>query len=273
MAMTLQTNVASLGAQNNLRTTQRMLDQSIARLSSGLRVRSSRDDAAGLGVSENLRAQLRGYNQAIRNSNDGVSMAQTAEGAAVAVSDIIVRIRELAVQSASDGIGTTERNYIQTEVSSLKAEITRIANVTEFNGQFLTNATTTLDFQVGAKGTTNDRISLTTHNLGATSLSLDTLSLSSKTSAQLAISTLDTALDSVNNFRVGFGTIANQLTIAIENLGTTIENLSAANSQIRDADVASESSNFARAAVLQQAGVSMLAQANAQPNLALRLLG
>lgn len=279
MAMTLQTNVASLGAQNNLRTSGRMLDQSIARLSSGLRVRSSRDDAAGLAVSENLRAQLKGYNQAVRNANDGVSIAQTAEGAYQAVSDILTRMRELGVQASSDGIGSNERNYLQTEFGSLKAEIDRISRVTEFNGTKLLSGNTTLSFQIGAETTKSDQIQLSMIDLtsGGKTLSAAIKSGGSKVSTQsgafAAISTIDTALQAINNHRAKLGSKANQMSIAIDNLGTTIENLSAANSQIRDADIGMESANFAKAAVLQQAGVSMLAQANAQPNLALRLLG
>ncbi|GMV41761.1 MAG: hypothetical protein AMXMBFR64_34770 [Myxococcales bacterium] len=277
MALSLQTNVASIGAQNNLRSTQRMLDQSIARLSSGLRVRSARDDAAGLAVSENLRAQLKGYNQAIRNANDGVSMAQTAEGAHQAVSDILVRMRELAVQASSDGIGDSERAYLNTEFTSLYTEINRIANVTEFNGIKLTDGTdSTLSFQIGTRNSANDQITLSLFDLtsaGSVTGSLFAQTISAQANAFSAISVIDTVLNSLNDSRAKLGSVANQLTVAIENLGVTIENLSAANSQIRDSDVAQESANFARAAVLQQAGVSMLAQANAQPNLALRLLG
>lgn len=277
MALSLQTNVASIGAQNNLRSTQRMLDQSIARLSSGLRVRSARDDAAGLAVSENLRAQLKGYNQAIRNANDGVSMAQTAEGAHQAVSDILVRMRELAVQASSDGISDTERAYLNTEFTSLYTEINRIANVTEFNGTKLTDGTdSTLSFQIGTRNSANDQITLSLFDLtsaGSVTGSLFAQSIGAQDAAFSAISVIDTVLNSLNDSRAKLGSVANQLTVSIENLGVTIENLSAANSQIRDSDVAQESANFARAAVLQQAGVSMLAQANAQPNLALRLLG
>lgn len=277
--LSLNTNVASIGAQNNLRGTQKMLDQSISRLSSGLRVRSSRDDSAGLAVSENLRAQLKGYNQAVRNANDGVAMAQTAEGSYQAVSDILIRMRELAVQSSSDGLGNTERNYLQTEFKSLQTEIQRIAQVTEYNGIKLTDGTTNgLTFQIGTRNTSNDRISL---SLKALTLSASTLSsvnsasssVATQAGAQTSISRIDTALNRINDFRAKLGSVANQLTVSISNLGTTIENLSAAESQIRDADIGQESASFARAAVLQQAGVSMLAQANAQPNLALRLLG
>lgn len=280
MALSLQTNVASIGAQNNLRSTQRMLDQSIARLSSGLRVRSARDDAAGLAVSENLRAQLKGYNQAIRNANDGVSIAQTAEGAYTATSEILTRMRELAVQSSSDGIGNTERAYLQTEFKSLQKEIQRIATVTEYNGIKLSDGSNAaLTFQVGTRNTANDRISLTLKALtlgsssATSSVNSTVASVSTQAGAQASIAKIDTSLDRINNFRSKLGSVANQMTIAIDNLGTTVENLSAANSQIRDADVGHESASFARAAVLQQAGVSMLAQANAQPNLALRLLG
>lgn len=277
MALSLQTNVASISAQNNLRSTQRSLDQSIARLSSGLRVRSARDDAAGLAVSENLRAQLKGYNQAIRNANDGVSIAQTAEGAYQAVSDILTRMRELAVQASSDGIGTAERGYLNTEFKSLQAEIDRISTVTEYNGQKLMTSNTTLSFQVGTRNTANDQIKLSLKVMTASGSVLASAASSASVSAQgaafSAISAIDTALNRMNTFRSKLGSIANQMTVAIDNLGVTVENLSAANSQIRDADVGMESAAFARAAVLQQAGVSMLAQANAQPNLALRLLG
>ena len=272
--LSLNTNVASIGAQSNLMKTQRGLDQSIARLSSGLRVRSARDDAAGLAVSENLRAQLRGYNQAIRNANDGVSIAQTAEGAHQAVSDILVRMRELAVQSSSDGIGDTERGYLDTEFQSLLTEIDRISDVTEYNGISLTNGSNAnLTFQVGTRATANDTITLTLYNLDAASLSINTEAVDTVSNATSSIAAIDNALDGLNDNRANLGSVANQLTIAVDNLSVTVENLSAANSQIRDADVGAESANFARSAVLQQAGVAMLAQANAQPNLALRLLG
>ncbi len=273
MALSIRTNVASLNAQRNLSSTQSALDSSMSRLSSGFRITKAGDDAAGLGISTKLEAQIRSYNQAVRNANDGVSVIQTTEAALGETSNILTRLRELAMQSASDGIGNTERGYIQTETTGLIAEIDRIAAVTKFNGASLLSGTaTTLDFQVGVDGTTNDVISFGTISVTATSLSVAGLDLSVKANATAALSTLDAALVTVSTNRATLGAAGNRFESAISNIQSFSEALSAANSRIKDVDVAEETSRLARSQILQQAGVSVLAQANQTPQLALKLL-
>ncbi len=274
MALSIRTNVASLNAQRNLSQTQSALDSSMSRLSSGYRITKAGDDAAGLGISTKLEAQIRSYTQAVRNANDGVSVIQTTEAALGETSNILTRLRELAMQSASDGIGNTERGYIQTEAAGLISEIDRIAAVTRFNGtQLLSGAATTLDFQVGVDGTTNDVISFSTISVTATSLAVSALDLGTKATAQGALSTLDAALVTVSTSRATLGAAGNRFESAIANIQSFSEALSAANSRIKDVDVAEETSRLARSQILQQAGVSVLAQANQTPQLALKLLG
>ena len=274
MSMTIRTNVASLNAQRNLFSTQQEVDSSLSRLSSGYRITKAGDDAAGLGISVNLEAQIRSYNQAARNAQDGVSVVQTAEGALNEVTNIITRMRELAMQSASDGVGNTERGYIQKETDALKTEVNRIADATEFNGRKLLNdATVSLTFQIGIRNVAaNDRISVTTVDVNLSSLGMSTLSLSSQTAAQNALSTIDAALQLVSKSRASLGAAGNRLTSVIQQIHSASENLSAANSRIRDVDVAEESSKLTRAQILMQAGVSVLAQANQVPQLSLKLL-
>jgi len=274
MTMSIRTNVASLNAQRNLASSQSTLDSSMSRLSSGYRITKAGDDAAGLGISTKLEAQIRSFNQASRNANDGISVIQTTEASLNETSNILTRLRELAMQSASDGIGTTERGYIQTEASQLVNEVGRIAAVTNFNGtQLLDGSAGTLDFQVGVANTTNDVISFTTIDATATTLGVNGLDLSTKTAAQTALDTLDTALASVSTARSELGAAGNRFQSAINNISAFSESLSAANSRIKDVDVAEETSRMARSNILQQAGVSVLAQANQQPQLALKLLG
>jgi flagellin len=246
------------------------------RLSSGFRVNSAQDDAAGLGISERLRNQVRGLAQASRNANDGLSVVQTAEGVMSEISDIVIRMRELAVQSSSDSVTTTERGYINTEFGELKSEINRLVKSTKFNGQMLLDGTfTSKDFQVGFdKGDATDSIiQVSVSKVNASGLALTGTVADTKTNAQTAMSALDTALDSLNSARASLGAKGNRLMTAAAAVDVTRENLSAANSRIRDSDIAVETSNFSKSQVLMQAGISMLAQANAQPQLALRLLG
>ncbi len=273
MALSIRTNVASLNAQRNLSSTQNALESSMSRLSSGFRITKAGDDAAGLGISTKLEAQIRSYNQAVRNANDGVSVIDTSEAALDETSNILTRLRELAMQSASDGIGNTERGYIQTEAAGLTAEIDRIAAVTKFNGtQLLSGAALTLDFQVGVDGTTNDIISFATISVTATSLNVAGLDLSVKANATAALSTLDAALVAVSTNRATLGAAGNRFQSAIADIQSFSEALSAANSRIKDVDVAEETSALAREQILQQAGVSVLSQANQMPQLALKLL-
>ena len=279
MTMSIRTNVASLDAQRNLSSTQSMLDSSMARLSSGYRITKAGDDAAGLGISTKLEAQIRSYNQAVRNANDGVSVVQTTEAALDNTANILTRLRELAMQSASDGIGDSERAYIQTEASQLQDEMNRIAQTTQFNGAYLLNGSSlTLDFHVGVDGTTNDVISFhtmdaTVSTLFGTSSSQTSIDLSSKIGSVSALSVIDGALAALSNDRSELGAAGNRLQDVIATIQSFTEQLSAADSRIKDVDVAEETSTMARAQILQQAGVSVLAQANQQPQLALKLLG
>ncbi|MBL8956977.1 MAG: flagellin FliC [Myxococcaceae bacterium] len=275
MAMSIKTNVSSLNAQRNLFSSEMSLNSSMAKLSSGYRITKAGDDAAGLGISSNLSAQIRSYNQASRNAQDAVSVIQTAEGALNETTSILTRMRELAMQSASDGVGNTERGYIQSEAAALSTEIDRIANATEFNGTALLNTTATaLTFQVGIRNVAaNDRISVSTVNTSASSLGLSGLSLSSAAGAQSALGLLDSALQTVSSARATFGAAGNRLESVVSTIQTASENISAANSRIRDVDVAEETSKMARSQVLMQAGVSVLSQANQSPQLALKLLG
>ena len=275
MSMSIRTNVASLNAQRNLSSTQTALNSSMARLSSGFRITKAGDDAAGLGISTKLEAQIRSYNQAVRNANDGISVIQTTESALDNTANMLTRLRELAMQSASDGIGDSERGYINTEATNLTDEMDRIAQTTKFNGASLLDGTaTTLDFHVGIESGSNDVISFTT--LDATTATLfggATLDLASKAGSVAALDVIDTALGAVSDNRSTLGAAGNRLQSAIATIQSFNEQLSAANSRIKDVDVAEETSAMARSNILQQAGVSVLAQANQQPQLALKLLG
>jgi flagellin len=279
MVMSIRTNVASLNAQRNLTSTQMQLDSSLAKLSSGFRITKAGDDAAGLSISTNLEAQIRSYNQAARNANDGISVIQVAESSMNEQANILTRLRELAMQAASDGVGDTERGYINTEKTQLLSEVDRIANASEFNGtNVLNTSATVLDFQVGIRNSAaNDRISVTTVNAKASALlntaSTQTLSLSTKADAQTALSTIDAALQKLSDSRARLGAAGNRFNNALGSIQNASEALSAANSRIRDVDVAEETSRMARSQVLMQAGVSVLAQANQMPQIALKLLG
>ncbi|MBX7101702.1 MAG: flagellin FliC [Myxococcaceae bacterium] len=275
MSMSIRTNVSSLNAQRNLYQTQSQLDSSLSKLSSGFRITKAGDDAAGLGISVNLEAQIRSYNQGARNANDGMSVVQTAESSLNEQSNILSRLRELAMQSASDGIGDTERGYIQSEVTQQTSEIDRIANATEFNGKKLLDGTGgTLDFQVGIRNVAaNDRISVATVDATATTLGVNALDLSTKANAQGALATIDTALETLSTARATLGAAGNRFSSTVASIQASAESLSAANSRIRDVDVAEETSRMARSQVLMQAGVSVLSQANQSPQLALKLLG
>ena len=276
MAIQINTNSSSLGVQKTLSTANRGMANSIKKLSSGLRINSSSDDAAGLAVAEGLKAQTRGFSQAMSNATQGVAMLQTADSAQQTISDTLVRMRELAVQSASDSVTDTERAYINTEFTSLAGEIDRISNATEYNGQKLLDGTAgtagTLTFQVGTRNTSDDRITIAMGDSDSTALAINSSAVDTLTNAQSAIDAIDAAIDTLNTDRATVGATMNQLGKAIDNLGSTVENLSVAEGNIRDVDVASESANFSKSQVVQQAGVAMLSQANASPNFALRLL-
>lgn len=272
MALTVNTNVASLNAQRNLNVTSNQLSKSLERLSSGLRINRAGDDAAGLAISENMRASIRSMNQAMRNANDGVSMLQTAEGALNETANILIRMRELAEQSASGTVGSDQRTAINNEFTQLKSEIDRIASVTEFNGTKLLNSSQSVDLQIGAKNTTADKLTISLKAAFASSIGAGTSSVDTQASAQTALDNLDTAINSVSSQRGDLGSYMNRLQSTINNLQVAVENTSAAESRIRDVDVASETASMTRAQVLVQAGTAILAQANQTPQAALSLL-
>lgn len=274
--ISMQTNVTSLSAQRNLAQTQNAMSQNISRLSSGNRINRAGDDAAGLAITSRLSAQIRGLEQAERNSNDAISMIQTAEGGLSEVNNLLTRMRELAVQSANGGtLSTEERGHLDDEFQALSSEIDRIVNVTDYNGQALLDGSLSggVDFQVGTFNTADDRISLTLGASDTTTLGVDTLDLTSQANAQTAIDSLDTAIDSVSGLRGDLGAVQNRLNSTLSNLGNMHENLSAANSRIMDVDVAKETASMTKNQILSQAGVSVLAQANQMPQMALSLLG
>jgi flagellin len=277
MAMSIRTNVASLNAQKNLMGTENMLNSSLSKLSSGFRITKAGDDAAGLGISSNLTAQIASYNQAARNASDGISLVQTAEGALNETNNILTRLRELAMQAGSDGVGDTERLFIQSEVDQLSEELDRVANSAEFNGSALLNGNgATLEFQVGIRtDDTNDRIEVDLSTLDATSATLlgGALDFTARDTARDHITDIDAAIEEVATQRASLGAIGNRFNTVSNTIRSASENLSAANSRIRDVDVAEETSAMSRAQVLMQAGVSVLAQANQLPQMAMKLLG
>lgn len=277
MGMRVSTNVSAINAQRNLIGSQRAINDSMAKLSSGSRINKAADDAAGLAISEGLKAQIRSAAQAQRNANDGISMVQTAEGGLNEIGNIVVRLRELGIQAASDTVGETERGMLDKEVQQLKSEIQRIASVTTWGTtKLLDGSSPTFDFQVGLfNNAEEDRISFNAGENVATidSLGLSGIDFSTKEGAQEALAQLDTAQTSINGTRANLGALQNRLTSTVDNLGVAQENLSAANSRIRDTDVAAASSEMTRNNILLQAGTSTLAQANQSNQLALKLIG
>ena len=277
MGLRINTNVPSLSAQRSLGNTNSRMNDNLRKLSSGERVTRAGDDAAGLAISENLRAQIRGNRQAKRNAGDAISLIQTAEGGLNEISNIIIRLRELSVQAASDTVGDTERAFTDIEYQQLKDELDRISRSTEFNGtKLLDGSVPTLEFQVGIN---NDPFLDRLYYDGAgTDATLATLglageSVATKQGAQTALKKLDNALVQVNGVRAGLGAVQNRLSSTINNLSITDENLSAAKSRIRDVDIAAETADLTRNSILAQAGTSVLSQANQFPNVALKLIG
>jgi flagellin len=266
MPMTINTNVSSLNAQRNSSTSQTSLSTSLERLSSGLRINSSRDDAAGLAIADRMNAQIRGINVAIRNANDGISLAQTAEGALSTVTDVLQRMRELAVQAQNGSNGTSDRTNLNTEYQQLSQEITRIAGQTKFNGTAIVGSGAGANvFQVGANNC--DTLTITTSQVNTVAGDL-----TSVTNASTAVSAIDTALDTITTNRATYGAAMNRFQFAISNLQITGENQAAARGRIMDADFAQETANLSRAQILQQAGTAMVAQANQLPQQVLSLL-
>ncbi len=274
--MRINTNTAAINAQRNLYNTEMKLSKSLERLSSGLRVNRAGDDAAGLAISENLKSDIRALEQSSRNAADGISVIQTAEGAMDEVNGILIRMRELAQQAANETLGASERGYLNTEFQALSAEITRISDTTEFNGMELLDGTAgTLDIQVGLGNAAEDRISVTlTGNRDATTLGIGSsvLTGNDNTTALASIATIETAINTISSARADLGAAQNRLESTIRSIGNAIENLSAANSRIRDVDIAAETTNMTSAQILQQAGVAVLSQANMTPQTALMLL-
>lgn len=277
MGLRINTNVSSLAAQRSLGSTNLRLNDNLRKLSSGERITRAGDDAAGLAISENLKAQIRGLRQAKRNANDAISLIQTSEGGLSEISNIVIRLRELAVQAASDTIGDTERGFTDVEFQNLKEEIDRISKAAEFNGiKVLDGSGGMLEFQVGTRNDPMlDRLRYDGSQANATlaALGLTAESVASKEGAQVTLKKLDDALVQINGTRADLGALQNRLSSTINNLGISDENLSAANSRIRDVDVAAETADMTRNNILVQSGVSVLSQANQFPNIALKLLG
>lgn len=274
MGLRVNTNIASMNAQRSLASTTERLQSNFRRLSTGLRISTAADDAAGLAISERFRAQIRSTNQAIRNAQDGISMTQTGEGALNEVSSILIRLRELAVQAANGTVSDADRNTLDQEFQDLVQEIDRIARSTSFNGVSLLDGTgSTIQFQVGIGVVASvDTIQLSTSDTLASTLGLSTLTVGSSADFSLAITRVDNAINTVSRVRGQFGAIQNRLSTTIENLRIQSENQSAAESRIRDVDVAEETAALTRNSILQQAAISILSQANVQPQSALQLL-
>jgi flagellin len=274
MALVINTNVASLQAQRNLSSSQQSLGVSFNRLSSGYRINSAKDDAAGLAISESMRMQIRTYTVVERNTNDAVSMAQTAEGALGQISDILGRMRELAAQGSNGALQSADRAYLQTEFSSLQAEVKRIMTSTKFNNaQVIGSGANQVTFQVGINNVGTDRITITFGNLNLKTLTTgDTRVSSGQLNSWNSLDKIDSALKSVSTSRSSYGAVMNRFEITVANIQTARLNIAAANSRIRDVDVAEEAAQMSRQQVLMQAGSSILAQANQSPQMALSLL-
>jgi len=274
MSISVRTNVSSLVAQGNLAKTSGELQKSISRLSSGLRVQSAADDAAGLAISEDFKASIRSLGQAKRNANDGVSLVQTADGSLKEVSGLLVRMRELAVQSRNGTNNSTQRGYLNDEFTQLRSEIDRIANTTEFNGLTLLDGdqASGLSFQVGMGTTADDRLTVSIATSSASALGISSSTISSTSGADSAITALDDAIQDVSTRRANLGSMQNRLSTTMSNLETYSTNLSAANSRIVDVDIAEETASLTKHQILMQAGSAMLAQANQGPQIALSLL-
>lgn len=277
MSLRIATNVASVNAQKSMATNNRQIEKSFAQLSSGSRITKAADDAAGLSISETLKSTTRGYQQAKRNANDGISMVQVAEGGLGEISNILTRMRELGVQASTATVGDTERSFIDKEVQQLKNEIQRIAESTRFgNAKLLDGSGEEYAFQIDINNDDfQDRIAFDASQQEATldSLGIDGFDFSEADGAREALEVLEDAQRQVNGYRANLGAIQNRLVSTTENLGVAIENFSAANSRIRDTDIAESSAALATNNILQQAAVGVMAQANAQPNAALRLIG
>lgn len=275
MAQVINTNISSLNTQRVLNKTNSVLDNTIARLSSGMRINSAKDDAAGLSIATRMEAQIKGLNQAGRNANDGISLAQTAEGSLQEMSNALIRMRELSVQSSNGTNTTVDRTALNQEFSALKLEITRIATQTSFNGRviFSGGLASGIKFQIGANAGQTIAISISMLTLSTLGLSVASIGGTSGGNASIAIASIDFAIDIIGTTRGKLGAVQNRLDSTIASLSTAAENLSAAKGRIVDADYAQETATLARTQILAQAGTAMLAQANARPQMVLKLLG
>ena len=274
MGLRINTNIASLNAQRNLATITDRLAVHYKRLSTGLRITSAADDAAGLAISERLRAQVRSLDQAKRNAQDGISLVQTGEGALNEVGDILIRLRELAVQASNGSVSSQDRTTLNDEFQQLVQEVDRIGRASQFNGiHLLDGSSSSVSFQIGLGITSGvDTLTAGLSPVLATSLGLDVLGVTNVGSATSSLTALDSAINNLSRVRGSFGAMQNRLEHTINYLGVQAENLSAAESRIRDVDIARETAELAKDQILQQATISVLAQANSLPQLALRLL-
>ncbi|MCR8660510.1 flagellin N-terminal helical domain-containing protein [Paenibacillus endoradicis] len=269
--MFINTNVGALNAHRNLTANNTAMNKTMEKLSSGYRINRAADDAAGLAISEKMRFQINGLNQAQRNAQDGISLIQTAEGALTEVHSMLQRINTLANQAVNGTYQDTDREQIQLEVDELVKEIDNIASKTTFNGTNLLNAAGTVNFQIGSES--GDTISVSLADMATAALGVDAVDVGTSAGAAAAITSVKAAISTVSNQRATFGAVQNRLEHTINNLGVNAENLSAAQSRIRDADMASEMTSFTKNQILVQAGTSMLAQANSVPQNVLKLLG
>ncbi len=276
MGLRVNTNTAALNSRYHLRNTGASIEKVMQRMASGSRINGPSDDAAGLAVSEKMRGDLRGLQQVDRNAQDGISLTQVAEGSLAQISNMLIRLRELGVQAASDTINDGNRKLVNLEYQEIKNEIERIANATEFNGTRLLNGSgSTMDFQINTRNIpTVDRITFdpAQADVGITSLGLNESEVTDKYGAQESLDMIDQAMAHVSELRASFGSIQSRLQTTTENIKNNIESLSAAKSRVTDADLAEESSELAKKNLMLQAGTSVLAQANQQPGQALALL-
>lgn len=272
MGLRVNSNISSINAQRNLVNTTDRLGKSLQRLSSGLRISRAADDAAGLGISEQFRAEIRSLQQAQRNANDGISLLQISEGALNETSSILIRLRELAIQSANGTLGPDERATVDLEFQGLLEEVDRIASITEFNGLQILQSGAAITFQIGTSNGTDDRFTVSAVNATTSAIGINGLSVSNVSGALSALGLLDSAVGQISALRASFGTAQNRLESAIRSIAIAVENTSAADSRLRDVDFASETAELTRNQVLQQAGISVLAQANVSTQAALTLL-
>lgn len=273
MALSVNTNVTSMNAQNQMAKSQQALSSSFAKLASGMRINNAADDAAGLGVAKSMNAQVRSYAVAERNTNDGISMLQTADGGAEQVHGLLTRMRELAVQASNGSMSSNDYANIDKEYQQNLQEIDRVASSVQFNGiNLLSGATASKGFQVGIGTAATDKISVNFGGVDATSLSVNTSSVTSAANAQTAITALDSAINTLSGKRADFGASMNRFGAAVSNLQSMQTNTAAALSRIQDTDIAKETANLSKNQVLSQAGAAILSQANQTPQVALSLL-